>query len=104
VEFETRPGTGVYFPSTSPHATRTQVDPSNAADSVSISIGVVFYTQHTRRIANVHVANHYLRRLGLTPRHPGESAWVDGLKHPLGRAIVWAQRRFRGYQPKPGLL
>jgi mannose-6-phosphate isomerase-like protein (cupin superfamily) len=53
-EFDVGPGDGVYFPSTSPHMTRTDSSWVRPGDGVSISIGVVFYTDVTRRSANVY--------------------------------------------------
>ena len=101
-EFDVGPGDGVYFPSTSPHMTRSDPGWVRPGDGVSISIGVVFYTNVTRRLANVHAWNLFLRRLGLSPSEPGKSAWLDGLKYPCGQALVWVKRRYRGFIPRPG--
>lgn len=101
-EFDVGPGDGVYFPSTSPHMTRSDPDWAAPGDGVSVSIGVVFYTEVTRRRAYVHALNLVLRRLGLSPREPGQSEWLDRLKYPLGRALVWAKKTFRGYKPRVG--
>lgn len=102
-EFDIGPGQGVYFPCTSPHMTRCDTDWVREGDGVSVSIAVVFYTNVTQRSANVHVWNILLRRLGLTPRQPGESEWLDRLKYPLGRALVWFKQRFRDYKPRKGI-
>ncbi len=102
-EFDVGPGDGVYFPSTSPHMTRSDPGWTRPGNGVSISIGVVFYSRTTRRAANIHVLNDQLRRLGFAPRTPGESAWRDHLKYPLGRALVWFKKTFRGYQPRMGM-
>jgi len=102
-EFDVGPGDGVYFPSTSPHMTRSDPGWTVPGDGVSISIGVVFYTDVTKRAAYVHAWNLLLRtRFGLTPREPGESVWLDRLKYPLGRALIWAKKTFGKFQPKPG--
>lgn len=101
-EFDVGPGDGVYFPSTSPHMTRSDPSWTSPGDGVSISIGVVFYSEVTRRSANVHAWNLCLRRLGLRPREPGEALWLDKLKYPFGRAFVWAMKALRGHDPKPG--
>lgn len=101
-EFDVGPGDGVYFPSTSPHMTRSDPDWVRPGDGVSISIGVVFYTSVTRRAAHVHALNMQLRGLCLSPRDPGESLWLDRLKYPFGRALVLAKKALRGYQPKLG--
>lgn len=99
--FDCGPGDGVYFPSTSPHMTQTDTSWVTPADGISISIGVVFYTNVTRRLARVHAVNSMLRRLGLDPRPAGESPWLDVLKAPLGTAAI-AVRKWRGYRPPPG--
>ena len=62
-----------------------------------------FYTPHTRRIANIHAWNWFVRRFGLSPKEPGSSAF-DPLKYALGRALVLGKKSFRGYTPKAGLL
>jgi hypothetical protein len=56
----------------------------------------------TKRSANVHAWNLFLRRLGLTPREPGQSVWLDRIKHPCGRSLLWVKKTFRGYRPKVG--
>ena len=101
-EFDTGPGDGVYFPSTSPHTTRCDASWVRPGDGVSISIGIVFYTSVTRRYANVHAMNRVLRRLGMEPQSPGTSAWLDTMKYPLGRIAVSFSRFLRGYSPPAG--
>ncbi len=102
-QFDVGPGEGVYWPSTSPHMTRTDASWVTDGDGVSISIGVVFYTPHMRRIANIHAWNYFLRRLGVSPRAPGDSPF-DPLKYAMGRALVWGKKTFRRYEPSAGLL
>jgi hypothetical protein len=101
-DFDVGPGDGVYFPSTSPHATASTRDWVRPGDGVSISIGVVFYSGTTRHHARVHQANHFLRRLGLAPKDPGASAWRDAAKAPLGWAIAALRSRLRGYRAPTG--
>jgi hypothetical protein len=103
-DFNVTRGTGVYFPSTSPHMTSTEVAGPDPADNVSISVGVVFYTDQTRRAANAHIANDFLRRMGLNPTFPGTSRVKDAIKYPFARALVWARAKFRGFKPKPGIV
>jgi hypothetical protein len=100
-KFDVGPGDGVYFPSTSPHMTRCDVEKARPGQPVSISIGVVFYTEETRRQAYVHAINRVLRKVGVSPQVPGQSPLSDALKYPLGRAAVWAMTR-RGYKPRVG--
>lgn len=101
-DFDVGPGDGVYFPSTSPHMTRTTTDWVQPAEGVSISLGVVFYSQTTRQHARVHQFNRALRRAGLNPAMPGQSRWRDALKAPLGWALTAARARTGRYQPPPG--
>lgn len=103
-DFDVVAGKGVYFPTTSPHMTSTERLREDPHANVSISVGVVFYTDQTRRTANAHILNHFLRRLGIKPRHAGESPLLDRLKYPLARALVWAITRFRNFKPKPGIV
>ena len=101
LERDFAPGDGVYFPSTAPHATTTDSSWVKPGDGVSISIGIVFYTSVTRRDAHIHSANRVLRKLGMNPKFPGESAF-DGVKYGLGRAIVKAKKVFRHMDPPTG--
>lgn len=100
--FDCGPGDGVYFPSTSPHMTHTDTSWVTNGDGVVISIGVVFYTNITRRHAYVHAANGVLRRLGMDPPTAGSNEWLDRVMFPLGRVAVWLRRRLRRYAPPPG--
>lgn len=102
-EFDVGPGDGVYFPSTSPHMTRTTTDWVRKGDGVSISIGVVFYTRHTYKHSNIHAFNYVLRKLGLKPSLPGHNAFIDTLKFWAGRAYVWLAKTFFGYKPVAGM-
>ncbi len=102
-EFDSGPGEGFYFPSTTPHMTRITTDWTSAGNGVSISIGINFYTSITRHYAKVHQINRVLRRLGVTPHPPGRHAWRDLLKAPLGRAVISALKvRPKGYVVPPG--
>jgi hypothetical protein len=92
-EFPSGPGDGVLFRSTSPHLTRSERDWVAPGDGVAISIGVVFYTRETLRLARVHLCNRALRRMGLPePAAPGRHRVLDALKEPVGRALA-ARRR-----------
>ncbi len=99
--FDCGPNEGVYFPSTTPHMTRSEPDWVAPGDGVSVSIGMVFYTDLTRRHARVHALNRALRRLHISPKPPGRSALLDKVKAPLGQTVVSLRKRFRGYAPPP---
>lgn len=102
-EFNVGAGDGIYFPSTSPHMTRCDRDWVIPGDEVSISIGTVFYSDVTRRHARVHQFNQVIRRFGMSPRPPGESAALDALKTPFGYALARARYLWRGISsPPPG--
>jgi hypothetical protein len=104
-EFDSGPGDGVYFPSTTPHMTRAGTDWVRPGEGVSISIGINFYTSITRRHARVHQFNRLLRRLGIDPSPPGQSEPRDRLKAPFGRAAIGLLRlRRRDYEVPPGVL
>jgi hypothetical protein len=100
-EWEFTAGQGVYFPSTSPHATRTLAEWSATEDAVSVSAGIVFYTETTRQQAYIHSCNRSLRKLGGRPKFPGESR-LDPVKAMLGKWVVASKRALRGYQPPTG--
>ena len=71
-------------------------------DGVSASLGVNFYTSVTRRTARVHQFNRVLRRMGMSPSYPGQSAAVDSIKAPLGHWLAAARYRRIGATPPPG--
>ena len=101
-EFNTGPGDGVYFPSTSPHMTKTDTSWARPGDGISISLGVNFYTSVTRRTAQVHQFNRVLRRIGMSPSYPGQSLAVDSLKAPLGHWVAATRYRRLGTKAPPG--
>jgi hypothetical protein len=101
-EFDVGPGDGIYFPSTSPHMTRSDRSWTKPGDGVSVSIGVNFYTHLTRKHAQVHQLNQVLRRFGVLPTPPGISSLVDSLKAPFGRILGAVRYRHRGGESPPG--
>lgn len=87
-DFDSGPGDGVYFPSTSPHMANTDASWASPGNGISASIGVTFYTSSTRQIARVHQVNRVLRKkLHVVPTYPGTSPALDSVKAPLGRII-----------------
>lgn len=97
-EFDSGPGDGVYFPSTTPHMTRSDTSWVNPGNGVTASIGLTFYNEETRKAAYVHSFNNFLRRfLGAQPRPPRQSSNLDTLKYPLGRIIVKMKQNLRNY-------
>lgn len=100
-EWDLGPSEGVYFPSTSPHSTRTDNSWVTPENGVSVSIGMVFYTKTTRKHAYIHSCNRLLRKFGISPTFPGESKF-DNTKYYLGKLIVGLKKRLRGYGPPTG--
>ena len=86
-DFVVGPGDGVYFPSTSPHMTSTETSWVRPGNAVSISIGVVFYSDLTRRHRRIFRTNHFLRSIGIEPRMPGASRAGDLVKEACGFAM-----------------
>ena len=99
--FEVGPGDGVYFPSTTPHMTETPMVVSGGHPGVSISIGVNFYTNVTRRHARVHQLNRVLRRWGTEPKAPGLQPLRDRIKAPFGHAVGAIRSRWFDYASPP---
>ena len=81
--YKLRPGNGVHIPVNCPHWVEND-------DNVSVSLNVNVQFKDTLR-ANTYRANHALRRLGLTPRPPGQSPSVDYLKSHSMVAVVAAK-------------
>lgn len=79
--FPLGPGDGVYMPVHAPHVVHNGPD-------ASISFSITFYTDATERAMNLYSVNARLRRLGLTPRHPGARPGADRAK-----AGAWAGMR-----------
>ncbi|MDM0046090.1 hypothetical protein QTH91_16490 [Variovorax dokdonensis] len=100
--FDVGPGDGVYFPSTSPHMTRTDTSWVRPSDGISISLGVNFYTSVTRRTARVHQFNRLLRGMGTEPTYPGRSPLLDAIKAPMGHLLAAARYKRLGTTPPPG--
>jgi len=69
--FTLQPGDAVHIPTHGAHWVQNH-------DSVSVSVSMNM--ELPRRYADIYRANHYLRRLGLKPRPPGRSGFVDGSK------------------------
>lgn len=87
LEFDAQPGDAVYFPSTSPHMTRSEVGRAAPGDRLSISIGVTFYTAATREVARIHQVNRLMRKCGLSPSYPRESPTADAVKSAVGGLV-----------------
>ncbi len=71
--FPLRPGDGIYVPIHAPHWVRN-------GEEVSVSFSITFQTALSRRAQQVYMANAKLRRIGVSPRGPGERLLVDRAK------------------------
>lgn len=101
LEFNAQPGDAIYFPSTSPHMTRSRVDAAATPESrLSISIGVTFYTAATREVARIHQVNRVMRKCGLSPRYPRESRTADAVKSAVGGLVGAGRARLGAARAK----
>ncbi|MGI0491589.1 hypothetical protein ACN4EG_07240 [Alkalinema pantanalense CENA528] len=69
-------GKGVHHPVCAPHWYQN-------GEQYSIALGIHFDFKSDDRRARVHQVNYYLRKLGLNPTPPGQSAFKDSLKIKL---------------------
>jgi len=73
------PGRGVYIPPVAPHWVHN-------GPAISLSVTLTYFTAATERENMIEAFNARLRRLHMTPRHPGRSAPVDRAKVAVMRA------------------
>lgn len=78
--FLLEPGIGVHHPPLAPHRIRNR-------DNLSVSLSVYYAMPEMEKRGHVYQANYCMRKLGLHPRAPGESALVDGMKIKFMRAL-----------------
>jgi hypothetical protein len=52
-----------------------------------VAISVNYELRSVERLTEIYLMNHRLRRLGIQPRPPGQSALTDGVKFSAGKAI-----------------
>lgn len=86
--FRLQPGEGVYVHPFAPHFVRNGPAPS-------VSLSITFRTDETARRERVHRFNSRLRRVGLHPRPPGDSARRDRAKAALWEGAGRLKRRPR---------
>lgn len=80
------PGVGVHHPPLAPHS----ID--NGKD-VSVSLSLYYVMPEMENVGHVHQANYCMRKLGLHPRLPGESAFADRAKAGMMRALSTSKPR-----------
>jgi hypothetical protein len=81
--YRLKPGLGIHNPPLAPHWVR------NGGD-VSVSLSLNFSLRRLESRARVYQVNHYLRRLGIRPRPPDQSALIDWLKSEPVKAMAGA--------------
>ncbi|HEY3990176.1 MAG TPA: hypothetical protein VGM02_12820 [Acidobacteriaceae bacterium] len=79
-----RPGTGVHIPVNFPHWLQN-------LDNVSISFSISYQYKDWKR-KNVYQANYYLRKMGMNPTPPGQSAVLDYTKRVVIEAVLRTKR------------
>ena len=77
--FELPPGRGVHIPVNAPHWVRN-------GPEVSVSLSINFH-YHDAMLADVYRANYWLRKLGVRPAAPRESALRDAVKSTVYRSM-----------------
>jgi hypothetical protein len=86
-----RPGVGVHNPVNAPHWLQNR-------DNVSVSLNINFQF-HEAAWENLFRANHYLRRMGVTPSSPGKNPFADAAKRNTYTALQ-DMRRLLKRQPR----
>ncbi len=84
-QFDLTPGHGVHIPVTFPHWVEN-------GNNVSISVSINFRFVD-RTVPDIYRLNRYLRRVGLRPRLPGESAVSDGVKKLASKTLRALRRK-----------
>jgi hypothetical protein len=80
-----QPGVGIHIPVNCPHWVAND-------DNVSVSLNVNIQFKDRMR-ANLYRANYFLRRMGIRPTPPGQSAIIDAVKTYAAPPGVWAATR-----------
>ena len=82
------PGVGVHIPVNAPHWVEN-------GDNISISVAILYHWW-SREYLDLYAANYCLRKLGLSPRPPFQSAILDAVKRPFGAAAMRLLTMYRG--------
>jgi hypothetical protein len=86
--YELRAGLGAHVPSMAPHWAQN-------CENVSVALSVNFDLRSVARVGQIYKLNHRLRRYGLRPSPPGDSAWVDRLKLASAKSVAATRRLLR---------
>jgi hypothetical protein len=84
--FDLVPGCGFHQPQDAPHWVETGAERS-------VSYAFVYETDASRARGRIFAANHYLRKLGVTPEPPGTNHGADNAKSSVMKVVVPVRRR-----------
>lgn len=84
--FDLVPGRGFHQPQDAPHWVQTGAERS-------ISYAFVYETDASRARGRTFAANHYLRKFGVSPQHPGANPSLDNAKSSVMKLVVPVRRR-----------
>lgn len=84
--FDLMPGVGFHQPQDAPHWVQT-------GTQRSVSYAFVYETDASRARGRIFAANHYLRKLGVTPQPPGANPGADSAKSSVMKVVVPVRRR-----------
>jgi hypothetical protein len=73
ITYDLHAGYGVHVPTCAPHWVQNK-------DNVSVAISVNYELRSVERLSRIYRVNQRLRRMGIQPRPPGQSALGDGVK------------------------
>jgi hypothetical protein len=79
------PGRGVYIPPVAPHWVHN-------GPAISLSVTLTYFTAATERENLIEAFNAHLRRMHMTPRHPGQFAPSDLAKVAVMRTKAFTER------------
>jgi hypothetical protein len=88
VTYDLKAGYGIHVPVAAPHWVQNR-------DEVSVAISVNYELHSVERTAKIHRINRRLRRLGLNPTVPGQSALRDRLKLAAAGALAGIRSIYR---------
>jgi hypothetical protein len=83
-KYRMTPGTVVHIPVNAPHWVQND-------DNISVSVSANFQFRDYIR-GNIYRVNYALRKLGLQPKPPGQSAFADALKSYSVMPVLWSKR------------
>jgi hypothetical protein len=84
--FRMDPGVAVYVPPHAPHMVKN-------GDTGSVSLSITWRTPELERVARVSSVNARMRKLGLSPKAPGNRPGADKLKAGASKALGRLKRR-----------